>query len=114
MNQYIGPIRAAIEGFVAERRSEEGKTGIGLTLANDPPKPIVTPSGLTEDVHVIVHVPEFDSMTPGERQRMVWAYLKANLDPNEFIHLSYLRTVTSDEWEQLPGMPSLLDLLAPA
>jgi acid stress-induced BolA-like protein IbaG/YrbA len=114
MNKHIFAIRIALTEFVSERQTASAVEGIGLVLANDPPKPIVTPSGLTDDVHAIVYVPEFDNMTEGERQRMVWGYLKDNLDSNDFIHLSHLRTVSSDEWEQLPGMPLLDDLLATA
>jgi acid stress-induced BolA-like protein IbaG/YrbA len=114
MNKHISAIRKALDDFVSERQTASAGQGIGIVLANDPPRPIVTPSGLTEDVHAVVYVPEFDSMTEGERQRMVWAYLKAKLDQDDFIHLGFLRTVTSDEWEQLPGMPSLNDLLAAA
>ena len=104
MNEHTHAIRRALEEFVKDPQVSPS-TGISVVQANDPPKVITAPSGLTDDIHAVVFIPEFDKMPYGERQRLVWDYLKASVPLDHLKHLSLLRTVDSDEWEELPGLP---------
>lgn len=104
MTEHIQNIRHALLQFV-ESNEEQPRAGISIPRGNDTAKVRITPSGLSEDIHAVVYIPAFDTMSYGARQRMVWDYLKRTVPLEELKHLSLLRTVSSAEWDGLPGAP---------
>jgi len=112
MTNHMHVIREALDRFVAEKHTPT-RSGAAASVGNDSPRYAVTPSGLTEDIHAIVYIPEFNEMSYGERQNLTWSYLKRHVPLEELKYLSLLRTVSAAEWEELAGLPPL-DRLAHA
>jgi hypothetical protein len=106
MTEHMRSIRQALLNFVEDHEDEPG-AGVSIPMGNEPARFVVTPSGLSEDIHAVVYIPAFDAMGYGARQRMVWDYLKQTLPLEELKHLSLLRTASSAEWDELAGLPPL-------